>query len=55
MELVELVREELEQNPLLEDQEGQEASADEKAPGEASLEADSLPAQSRWSPKKPKK
>ncbi|MBI5547161.1 MAG: RNA polymerase factor sigma-54 [Deltaproteobacteria bacterium] len=45
MELVELVREEMEQNPLLEDVEGQETELEDKAPGEASLEADTLPAQ----------
>ncbi|MGC4121852.1 MAG: RNA polymerase factor sigma-54 [Myxococcales bacterium] len=45
MELVELVREEMEQNPLLEDVEGQEAQLEEKAPGEASLEAETMPTQ----------
>ncbi len=44
MELAELVRDELEQNPLLEDHEGIEPGIEEKALGEASLEADSLPA-----------
>jgi RNA polymerase sigma-54 factor len=40
MELLETVREELEQNPLLEDpEEAAEGNHDEKAPGEASLEA----------------
>src|SRR5262249_56422124 len=40
MELQETVREELEQNPLLEDpDETTEGDIDEKAPGEASLEA----------------
>jgi RNA polymerase sigma-54 factor len=45
MELVDLIREEMEQNPLLEEPADtiQEAQ-DEKAPGEASLEADSVPA-----------
>ena len=42
MELVELVHEEMEQNPLLEDVEGQESQED-KSPGEASLEADTMP------------
>ena len=43
MELVDLVREEMEQNPLLEDTEGQETELEEKSPGEASLEADTMP------------
>ena len=43
MELLEQVREELEQNPLLEHPEDQvEGDMSEKAPGEASLEADNL-------------
>jgi RNA polymerase sigma-54 factor len=40
MELVDYIRDEMEQNPLLEDGEGIEPSIDEKEPGEASLEAD---------------
>ncbi|HCF60433.1 MAG TPA: RNA polymerase sigma-54 factor [Myxococcales bacterium] len=43
MELVDLVREEMEQNPLLEDSEGEEPTIDEKEIGEASLEAEALP------------
>jgi RNA polymerase sigma-54 factor len=46
MELVDLVRDELEQNPLLEDPETQDGVAEiaDKAPGEASLEADNAQA-----------
>jgi RNA polymerase sigma-54 factor len=44
MELVDLVRDEMEQNPLLEDGEGEQTSLDDKEPGEASLEAESLAA-----------
>ncbi len=46
MELLEQVREEIEQNPLLEQPEGETAEAElaEKAPGEASLEAENLEA-----------
>src|SRR5512138_3647851 len=47
MELVDLVREEMEQNPLLEDTENQETTIEEKAPGEASLEADNAQAQEK--------
>jgi RNA polymerase sigma-54 factor len=43
MELVDLIHEEMEQNPLLEDTENQEPEISEKSPGEASLEADSVP------------
>lgn len=42
MELVDLIREEMEQNPLLEEPDGI-GDVDERAPGEASLEADNLP------------
>jgi len=42
MELVDLVRDEMEQNPLLEDVEGEEQRLEEKSPGEASLEADTI-------------
>jgi RNA polymerase sigma-54 factor len=52
MELVELVREEMEQNPLLEDIEGQETELEEKAPGEASLEAETMPAPEQPEPQK---
>ena len=43
MELAELVRDELEQNPLLEDNEGLEPEIEEKALGEASLEGYASP------------
>src|SRR5215207_2417273 len=45
MELLEQVREELEQNPLLEQPESEvEGDLSDKAPGEASLEAENLEA-----------
>jgi RNA polymerase sigma-54 factor len=43
MELVDLVRDEMEQNPLLEDGENEESTLDEKETGEASLEAETIP------------
>src|SRR5512138_2941865 len=44
MELVDLIRSEMEQNPVLEEPDGEEGENGEKAPGEASLEADTIPA-----------
>ena len=54
MELLEQVREEMEQNPLLEQpDETAEGDLAEKAPGEASLEADERrgPPARRWRPR----
>src|SRR4051812_45638201 len=42
MELLEQVREEMEQNPLLEQPDEVEGDLSDKAPGEASLEAENL-------------
>ncbi len=52
MELVDLVRSEMEQNPLLEDTENQEPTAEEKSVGEASLEAETVQPQEAPEPQK---
>lgn len=53
MELIEQIREEMEQNPLLETPDEIEGDLSDKAPGEASLEAENLEAPADVEPRQP--